>query len=187
MDSAEFYRDIETMGGVTSIVGPEHQPQRTYRLTRVGEVLYPKSATTLYERLRLPAPPQRLLRVLEWCDSAAEALLVYPFAMRPNVRVAGKRTLSDGKIIVSLQVCVRAYRIDFVVSRGDNAIAVEVDGGEWHRLTEDQATQDSKRQRDITAEGYSVIRFTAREVFTDAARCWSEVESIARRGERRRG
>jgi very-short-patch-repair endonuclease len=81
---------------------------------------------------------------------------------------------------LATQVRVRTFRVDVVVARGDFRLALEIDGRQWHRMTEEQAQRDAGRQRQIVAAGYTVVRFTARESLADPDRCWSEIDAIIR-------
>lgn len=80
------------------------------------------------------------------------------------------------------------YRADFVVSPADHfhrglhfseemlqriaeklpTYAIEIDGFEWHDKTPEQAERDKKRERFIQLQGFTVLRFAAREVLRDA-------------------
>jgi very-short-patch-repair endonuclease len=57
-------------------------------------------------------------------------------------------------------------------------IAVEIDG-HWHEKTPEQVEKDKQRERSLVAAGYTVLRFSAREVFSDPARCVAEVYDLA--------
>lgn len=81
----------------------------------------------------------------------------------------------------------KLYRADFHIvndkedgwgERGSDtpvrALIVEVDGHEYHS-TKYQRERDSKRDREIIAEGYEIMRFTGSEIFKDAKACVQEV------------
>ena len=61
------------------------------------------------------------------------------------------------------------YRIDIAIEvdfMGKTyRFAIECDGHEFHEKTKEQALRDKKRQRDLTALGYHVIRFTGSEIW----------------------
>lgn len=67
------------------------------------------------------------------------------------------------------------YRADFAIP--DCRILIEIDGYEWHK-TREQLTADVKRQRALTAAGWTVFRFTGREIYAGAANCAAEVARI---------
>lgn len=97
---------------------------------------------------------------------------------------------------------VGRYRIDFVVSPFAHFVsglhdfpddmlrkigekltryAIEIDGFEWHDKTPEQAERDKKRERYIQSQGYTVLRFAAREVLRDplatASEVWARVKA----------
>ncbi len=77
-------------------------------------------------------------------------------------------------LAVSEQVVVRGVgRVDFVV---EEAVAVEVDGWEFHQ-SRDAFERDRARDRALLAGGMPVLRFTARELRAT----WSERSSRLRR------
>lgn len=74
----------------------------------------------------------------------------------------------------------RRYRLDFAIMNAAEGVflAVEVDGHEWHDTTPQQAQNDRQRDRRLTASGWTVVRFTGREVYRDAAACVTEVATL---------
>ena len=124
--------------------------------------------------------PTDLRWAFEWCESGAEVRFLWELAKRGDAVQCGRGLESSG-LRVMLQATAGTYRIDFLVTRpGDDAfrLAVEVDGMRWHHHNDLQVEADYLRSRRLTLAGYSVIRFTAREVFTDAGECWRQVDSI---------
>jgi len=67
------------------------------------------------------------------------------------------------------------YRVDFLMK--DARLIVELDGHDSHS-TKEQLEKDAIRQRYLTRAGYSVIRFTGREIVRNASQCVSEVRQI---------
>lgn len=67
------------------------------------------------------------------------------------------------------------YRVDFLLK--DARLVIELDGHEYHS-TKEQQEQDAVRQRYLSRAGYTVIRFTGREIYRDAQNCVSEVRTI---------
>ena len=55
--------------------------------------------------------------------------------------------------------------------------AIEIDGFAWHDRTPEQAEKERKRARFIQDQGYTVIRFAAREVLCDPSPCVVEVSN----------
>lgn len=67
------------------------------------------------------------------------------------------------------------YRVDFLLK--DARLIVELDGHAYHS-TKEQLEHDAIRQRYLTRAGYTVIRFTGREIVKDVKACLSEVRAI---------
>ena len=67
------------------------------------------------------------------------------------------------------------YRVDFLLK--DARLIVELDGHEYHS-TKEQLEKDAVRQRYMSRAGYSVIKFTGREVVRDVESCVAEVRTI---------
>jgi len=67
------------------------------------------------------------------------------------------------------------FRVDFLLK--DARLIVELDGHEYHS-TKEQLEKDAIRQRYLSRAGYTVIRFTGREINRDPKACVSEVRQI---------
>jgi very-short-patch-repair endonuclease len=67
------------------------------------------------------------------------------------------------------------YRVDFILK--DARLIIELDGHEFHS-TREQLEKDAIRQRYLTRAGYSVIRFTGREINRNAEACVREVREM---------
>lgn len=67
------------------------------------------------------------------------------------------------------------YRVDFILK--DARLIIELDGHEFHS-TKEQLEKDAIRQRYLTRAGYSVIRFTGKEINRNPRECVSEVRGI---------
>lgn len=111
------------------------------------------------------------------CGSAAEAFFLRPFTDRPAFAVTPEGAVA-GQLRLALQVRCAGFSIDAVVTHGATRLAIEIDGMAFHHRTKEQVAADYLRQRRIVAKGYTVIRFTAPEVFGDAAECWRQVDAI---------
>lgn len=73
---------------------------------------------------------------------------------------------------VEAEQMVGRYRPDFVVRA--YKLAVELDGHETHSSVEDRI-RDGQRQRYLQRLGWTVLRFTGREIHQDADACAAEV------------
>lgn len=67
------------------------------------------------------------------------------------------------------------YRVDFILR--DARLIIELDG-HAHHSTKEQLEKDAIRQRYLTRAGYSVIRFTGREINRDPVLCVREVREM---------
>lgn len=67
------------------------------------------------------------------------------------------------------------YRVDFILK--DARLIIELDGHCYHS-TPEQLEKDAIRQRYLTRAGYTVIRFTGREINRNAAACVADVRTI---------
>lgn len=76
------------------------------------------------------------------------------------------------------QIRVGRYTIDFgfirVQKYGCLALAVELDGHEFHEKTKEQVKRFRMRDRELLRAGWPTIRFTGSEVFGDALSCAQE-------------
>jgi hypothetical protein len=72
------------------------------------------------------------------------------------------------------------YRVDFVIHVERDAdgdpfepsvihlrYAIEIDGHDFHERTKEQAKRDRSRDRNLSAFGYTVLRYTGSEVYCD--------------------
>lgn len=85
-------------------------------------------------------------------------------------------------IHVYVQTPIGRHRVDlavFVKHQNDLfRFVVECDGHDFHEKTKDQAARDKRRDRQLTAAGFTVVRFTGREIWADPANCVGEFYSL---------
>ena len=73
------------------------------------------------------------------------------------------------------------YRADFLLmtlshkDKTTRRLIVECDGHDYHERTKDQAKRDKNRDREMTAAGYPIMRFTGSEIHKDADECADQV------------
>lgn len=74
---------------------------------------------------------------------------------------------------------IGSYRVDFMVSHPSvpQPIVIECDGHEFHERTKEQAERDRSRDRNLTEQGYRVLRFTGREIWRSPWNCAIEIEN----------
>lgn len=70
---------------------------------------------------------------------------------------------------------VGRFRPDFIIR--EHKVAVELDGHGTHSSIEDR-TRDAQRQRYLQRLGWTVLRFTGREVNENANSCVAEVVDL---------
>lgn len=117
------------------------------------------------------------------CESPIEITLLEAMTLR-HLIFNGKwpsfslETFKNEGWLVESQKQIGEYRVDFLVtgSGTKTSIVIECDGHEFHERTKEQAARDRSRDRDLTAQGYRVIRFTGRELWADPWKCATEVE-----------
>ena len=78
---------------------------------------------------------------------------------------------------VEAEQMVGRYRPDFLIR--EHQVIVELDGAENHSSAEDR-TNDAQRQRYLQKLGWTVLRFTGREIHRDAPACVAEVIDFVR-------
>ena len=69
------------------------------------------------------------------------------------------------------------FRVDFMLA--DARLIIELDGHDYHS-TKEQLEKDAIRQRYLSRAGYTVIRYTGREINRDVQACVAEVRQIYR-------
>ncbi len=114
--------------------------------------------------------PPEALDTLCQCESAAEAFFARGFFEIPAAERQGVK--------LNLQVKVGFYRIDAVASNDRCKLAIEIDGLTFHARKYDQVAADYLRERRIVCAGYTLIRFTAQDVFKTTPECWRQVIAI---------
>lgn len=153
-------RTVPTLIGEIGFDGRQQFPFRSWATS--ARFLYAEGALPLFQK----------------CGSAAEAFFVRPFAEREGATVGTDGVATCGAVQLQTQVRCGRFYIDAVVSEGGYRLAIEVDGIAFHHRSKEQVAADCLRQRRIVAMGYTVIRFTAPEVFDNAVDCWHQVDAI---------
>lgn len=143
-----------------------------------GEERFPFRSWAASTRFKYPKAAEDILAE---CGSAAEAWFIRPFCLRPGFCHGEGRTAAAGDVTIELQARAATYLIDVVVRRGDFALAVEIDGLQYHTRTGEQVARDYVRERRIVLVGYTVIRFTAQEAFAKSDECWRQIDAILER------
>lgn len=102
-----------------------------------------------------------------------------PAAIEAGYEVANRSAAKQGVIHVIPQKPLDNRRVDFLISYpffGEMIeIVVECDGHDHHDITKAQARRDRKRDRDLQALGFMVLRFTGSELYGEPSKCAAEV------------
>lgn len=124
----------------------------------------------------------------ELCQSPIEVrmltglLFMRPTFGTPAYAVAINRTVP--KVSVHPQHPIRGYKVDFAVHVDSMMpgppikVVIECDGHEFHDKTKEQAARDKRRDRDLAAAGYTVLRFTGSEIWRDLEACIESVTQV---------
>lgn len=72
-------------------------------------------------------------------------------------------------ITLAHRVPVGRYFVDFTLTHEavGQKLAIELDGHQWHRRTASEAEYEARRDRDVTDEGWTIIRYMGAEVMRD--------------------
>ncbi len=73
-----------------------------------------------------------------------------------------------------VQVNERRYNLDFAVFCRDGKVDIEADGDTWHAIPR-RIADDNQRNNDVTAAGWSVLRFNTKQIHHDLAGCLSSI------------
>lgn len=123
----------------------------------------------------------------EKAESPIELLLAQTFVLCHLTRYShlpyvGCGPLDPDAMFLGPQVVIGDYRVDFLLRDGfkdERGIVVECDGHDFHERTKEQAIRDRSRDRWLTLQGYTVLRFTGAEVWRDAQTCAVQIIEAA--------
>lgn len=75
----------------------------------------------------------------------------------------------------------KKYAVDFLVGfpSSNLKLAVELDGHDFHEKTKEQVARDKRREREITAQGFTILRFSGFEVVKNVGSVVDEVLKCA--------
>lgn len=83
---------------------------------------------------------------------------------------------------LTAQAPIKNYKADFLIWVAAGAaiggIVIECDGHAFHEKNKEQAARDKKRDREILAAGYPVLRFTGSEIYKDTKSCVEQVKGV---------
>lgn len=127
------------------------------------------------EKLLVP----HLLTVETVMGSTCQAM---PANSTPEQHIETLKILPEGWMLKP-QAVIAPWRVDFLCQLIDHggaikSIVIECDGHDYHERTKEQAAHDRKRDRDLTARGFTVLRFTGSEIYKSPAKCAADVAAV---------
>lgn len=107
-------------------------------------------------------------------ESPIEAELLV--ALLPHGWIATGYELGPWRLSTQKEVVIdeHQYRIDIALVSPFKRIAVECDGAQWHSSPDD-AAKDAARDRALVLDGWTVLRFTGREIHRTPDACARDV------------
>lgn len=130
-------------------------------------------------------------------------MLPSDLAEKIRLKEVGNKFFNELQPILERQVQIGRYRVDFVLSAYSDGtvyselaepvvgqprwrrLVIECDGHDFHERTKEQAAKDRSRDRELSALGFDVFRFTGSELWRDPWGCASQVHEWAERGLRK--
>lgn len=125
---------------------------------------------------------RRLLGSLVWIHIPDVGFPSCDFFESPNDNIRHFGAFQSPKLLISPQAIISEYRVDFLIWIGFGekicGVVVECDGHAFHEKTKEQAARDKRRDREILAAGFAVMRFTGSEIFADSHDCAKQVNGV---------
>lgn len=179
-----YTRDGDDEGGVYK--GTEIKEQGTFRRSALVIVLDCEECGDAEQRLVIQQHKginyfwsELGASIDDICESPIEKLFFH--ALPVQWRRDGNMVIGNGQDFGAVPQWIEGdYRIDFMLEMYNKSkkVAVELDGHDFHEKTKEQAQRDKSRDRELTARGWTVLRFTGSEVHSNAYACVSEVLQI---------
>lgn len=127
------------------------------------------------------------LHFISLCQTPIEKYLAV-FLLDLSQQWQSVYNLNDLRVLPQQEVELERhkYRVDFLIEvtppNDDDTkyIVVECDGHAYHERTKEQAQRDKERDRRFTRAGYTVLRFTGRELYRDPRKCYQEITKMVR-------
>ncbi len=82
--------------------------------------------------------------------------------------------LEEAGLKFERQKHVDVYTVDFAVENNGNKLAIECDGSYWHNMPE-RIIRDSNRDKIISDSGWTVIRFTEKDIKSKIDKCLNTI------------
>lgn len=121
----------------------------------------------------------RLAGALLWLDMEWAGLPEADIVGGPNDHADLWGPRDELHFFITPQASIGKYRADFLlwfsIGRHHGGVVVECDGHDFHERTKEQAARDKRRDRELLAAGYPVMRFTGSEIYKDPIGCAEQV------------
>lgn len=152
----------------------QRQEQRSYNWNKQQMPLGARSVALLNEMLT--HGQSDLKRIESQCESPMEELFAIAMILTSNLSLNDQTSIWQGNgIRMQCQVLIAPHRVDFVFN---GRLVVEIDGHDFHDRTQEQASGDRGRDRDLLRSGFVVMRFTGADVYRNAISCADEVSDF---------
>lgn len=122
----------------------------------------------------------RFLELEPMCESPIERIMLAILIPQEMNRYAVHSCEFRAPPVIVPQHNILNYRVDFALIGGANdlRIAVECDGHDFHERTKEQARRDRSRDRALSAAGWTVLRFTGREIYHHRPRIYADLHAV---------
>jgi very-short-patch-repair endonuclease len=130
-------------------------------------------------------------QLIDMCESPIEIILgaallhhndMDAAAFRYRRLVLAKNIIDAPEFALIPQFRWREFRIDFcIIVRDFNfTLFIECDGADFHHLNDEQRERDARRDAAFSGAGKKCLRFSGREINSDAVGCASRVNDVLR-------
>lgn len=164
--------------------------------------LYSTRAASRFDRwlkLGCESPIEQLLLAQMAVDGWGDE---HPFLSWRDTYEIARESTEDTRLVLACDDCAciaalqakvelgpHSYRIDFAFlghrtvgeAKVPVRVAIELDGHDFHERTKQQASRDKKRDRVLSASGWTVLRFTGSDVYADPAKVLDEIVTYCNR------
>ena len=129
--------------------------------------------------------PNVFAKAVDNIDEAIEIVKKITSYESPIEKLFLKFIITNGLLpIIEPQFVIDKYRADFAIP--NHKIIIELDGHEFHN-TKEQRGKDSERDRDLLQLGWTTIRFTGTEVYSNPQKCIDSLRAILKNKEEKNG
>ncbi len=180
--AVNYYAEVKSVRQVRRVEllpdEPNHaRADQTYYKLELGEVRplpHPIPSRCWRRIVFIPTTLERLHRAQEindlFCTSPIEDVL-YSAAREAGLEVERQFFTHEGET---------GYMLDMAILCSDGKLNIECDGDTWH-LGKESAARDRARDNALTAAGWRILRFSAKEIYGDTEACIRAVRRVLQR------